>query len=131
MSGGARRAVILVDHGSREPAANAVLDAMAELVRELLPGETVHAAHMELAAPSLTEMIDACVAEGAREIVVHPYFLAPGRHSKNDIPELARLAADRHPGVELRVTEPLGVHAGIAQAVVARLSGSGDRSRRG
>lgn len=124
-------AIVLVDHGSREPEANALLDAVAERLRARLPERTVRVAHMELAGPSLAEAIDACVAEGARAVRVHPYFLAPGRHASRDIPRLAKDAAARHPGVEISVTPPLGVHDGIVDAVLERLSEDADPSRRG
>ncbi len=120
---GPHRAYVLVDHGSRESAANALLDDVADEVRRRLPGATVVAAHMELAEPSLADAIERCVAGGAREVVVHPYFLGPGRHSTEDIPRLAREAAERHPGVQVRVTEPLGLHDGLVDAVCDRLSG--------
>jgi sirohydrochlorin ferrochelatase len=116
------RAVVLVDHGSREAEANAVLEAVAECVRERLPGRLVRVAHLELAPPALAEAIDACVREGAREVVVQPFFLAPGRHGGGDIPRLAREAAARHPGVTVRVTAPLGAHPGVVEAVLGRLA---------
>jgi sirohydrochlorin ferrochelatase len=114
-------AIVLVDHGSRRAEANAVLDAVAEQVRAAEPGRIVHVAHMELAAPTLAEAVDACVADGARAIVVHPYFLAPGHHSTRDIPRLAAQAAARHDGVDVRVSAPLGVHAKLAEVVLERV----------
>ena len=123
--------MILVDHGSRELAANAQLEKIAALLRARLPGRLVCAAHMELAAPSLDEAIDACVAEGARDILIHPYFLGPGRHSTCDIPRMAEEAAARHPELRVRVTAPLGVHPGIVDAILDRLREGGESSRSG
>ena len=116
-----KRAVLLVDHGSRLPEANAVLEQVAALVRAREPGRIVRVAHLELAPPTVQEGIDACVAAGAREIVVHPYFLAPGRHSTRDIPALVGTAAKRHPEVSFRVSEPLGVHVALVDAILARV----------
>jgi len=123
-------AIVLVDHGSRRAEANRTLEEMAALVRAAAPGRVVRAAHMELAAPSVAEAVDACVAEGAREVVVVPYFLAPGRHSTCDIPRLAREAAARHPGVAVRVAEPLGAHPKLAELVLERATdrAGGERS---
>lgn len=116
-----RRAVILVDHGSRERAANAQLAAIAAALGRRLRGRLVSTAHLTIAAPGLPAAIDACVAEGAREIVVMPYFLAPGRHALRDVPRLAREARARHPGVRIGVSAPLGVHAGLVAAVAERV----------
>jgi sirohydrochlorin ferrochelatase len=115
------RAVLLVDHGSRRPEANAVLDGVAELLRQRLPDRIVRVAHMELAAPSIGAGIDACVADGATEIVVHPYFLTPGEHVASDVPAQVRAAAARHPSVSIRVSGPLGVHPGLVDVILDRI----------
>jgi len=123
------RAVVLVDHGSRERAANRQLSAIAARLAKRLPGRKIATAHLSLARPGLLEALDACVAAGAREIVVVPYFLAPGRHATRDIPRLARNARARHPGVRIRVSAPLGVHDGLVAAVAERVTRR--RARRG
>jgi sirohydrochlorin cobaltochelatase len=122
---GGERAVILVDHGSRERAANTQLAAIAAALARQLRGRRVATAHLSLAAPSLPAAIDACISEGAREIVVVPYFLAPGRHARYDVPRLARAARGRHPGVHIAVSAPLGVHAGLVAAVAERVRQAG------
>lgn len=121
MSAAGRRAIVLVDHGSRLPEANAVLEEVAALLRRRVPDRIVRVAHMELAPPTLAEAVAACVAEGAGEIVVHPYFLAPGAHATRDVPAQAEAAARRHPGVSIRVSAPLGAHEGLVDAILARV----------
>ena len=85
-----KRAILLVDHGSRRPEANALLEAVAELVAERVPDVIVRCAHMDLAEPDIAAGIAACAAAGADAIVVHPYFLGPGNHTTDDIPRLVR-----------------------------------------
>ncbi len=114
-------AIVLVDHGSRRPEANATLEEVAELLRAAAPERLVRIAHMELEPPSLAEAIAACAAEGAAEVTVHPYFLAPGSHSRGDIPRLAALAAEPHDGLRVRVSEPLGADVVLARLVLARV----------
>ncbi len=120
------RAVLLVDHGSRLAEANRIVEQIAERVRRRLPDHLVAIAHMEQGAPSVEEAFDLLVERGATHVVVHPYFLAPGRHSSRDIPALAERAASRHPGLRVRVGEPLGVHDGVVEAVLARILEAGD-----
>jgi sirohydrochlorin ferrochelatase len=117
----ASRAVVLVDHGSRERAANAQLARIATALARRLGGRRVAVAHLSLVPPSIAEAIAGCVARGAREIVVVPYFLAPGRHATRDVPRLARAAAARHAGVRVRVAAALGVHRGLVDAVEQRV----------
>jgi sirohydrochlorin ferrochelatase len=115
------RAVLLVDHGSRRAEANVQLEALVALVKARLPGCFVAGAHLELAPPSVAEGLDACASAGATEIVIHPFFLAPGRHSAEDLPRLAREGAARHPGVSIRVGPPLGLHPRLVDAVLERI----------
>lgn len=116
------RAILLVDHGSRVASANAGLDEVAEQLRARLPDRIVRVAHLEIAPPDIAAGIDDCVAAGASEIIVHPYFLSPGRHTSHDIPRQVEQAAARHPGVRVRLTPALGPHAKLIDVIVERVS---------
>ena len=118
----AARAVLVVDHGSRLPEANALLDAVVASLRERLPGRLVAAAHLELAAPALPEAIDAAVAAGAREIVIAPWFLLPGAHAAGDLRRLAAEGERRHPGVRVACAEPLGLDERLVDVLLARIA---------
>lgn len=116
-----RKALLLVDHGSRRVEANEMLNEVKQMVLNLKPGvEIVETAHMELADPSISQGIDRCVELGADEIIVQPYFLAPGRHSSTDIPEMVGEASKSHPNVKITVTSPLGVHSKIGEVILER-----------
>ena len=77
---------------------------------------------MELAEPSVAAAVAACVAAGARRVVVAPYFLSRGRHIQEDIPALAAAAAAAHPGVEVTVAEPIGLDPLMAQLIEQRVA---------
>jgi sirohydrochlorin ferrochelatase len=113
-------ALLLVDHGSRAQAANEMLGEVAALLRTMSGLTRVYLAHMELAEPSIAEGFAQAVRDGATAVVVHPYFLSPGRHSRSDIPRMVAEAAQAHPGVEYCVTAPLGVHPKIIEVVLER-----------
>ncbi len=115
------RALLIVDHGSRRAESNDMLPQMATLVQQRVgPSVLVAWAHMELAQPDIAQVFRQCVDAGAREVVVVPYMLGPGRHATEDIPRLAEAAASDHPGVQLRVAPPLGIHPLLAELVVHR-----------
>ena len=80
---------------------------------------------MEIAEPSIEQAFERCVAAGAQKVVLHPFFLSPGRHVTADIPELMSAAAKRHPEVAWVVSQPLGLqelmprvmHAAVSESV--------------
>ncbi len=116
-----RRAILLVDHGSRRAEANAMLAEVADLVRAEAGGDViVETAHMEIAEPTIAQGFEACVANGAREVAVLPFMLSPGRHSTEDIPRMVAEAAASHPDVDWRVTAPLGPHPLLATIILDR-----------
>ena len=104
--------LIIVDHGSRRAESNELLVEVAEAYRRHSGWAIVEPAHMELAEPSIAAAFARCVEQGARHVVVFPYFLAPGRHWHEDIPRLAVEAAEAFAdrGVTHAVTPPLGLH---------------------
>lgn len=122
-----KRALIIVDHGSVVDEANDMLVQIIQMLREddECDFEIVRYSHMELAEPTISQTFDACVADGADEIVVHPYFLFPGKHSTQDIPNMVKEAAKKHPQVSYRVTAPLGLHNKILKVVLERANGDG------
>ena len=98
------------------------LEELAARLTARAPNRVVRFAHLELAPPSIAEGLAACVAAGAEEIVVHPYFLGPGSHTSRDIPRLVEGAAARYPGVRVRVSEPLGIDERIVELILDRVA---------
>lgn len=113
--------VIIVDHGSRREESNQMLLRVIELYLRVSPFELIEPAHMELAEPSIAAAFARCVQRGARLIVVHPYFLLPGRHWDEDIPRLTAAAAEKHEGVKYLITSPLSLHPLMAQVIQSRI----------
>lgn len=115
------RAILLIDHGSRSPAAHSQLIEVAQLVRERLgDGSIVEVAHMEIASPDIEEGFAACVRAGADHIVAMPYMISAGRHATEDIPAMVAEAAKTHEGVGHETVAPLGIHPLLAEIVLDR-----------
>lgn len=115
--------VIIVDHGSRVAESNALLEKVAAAFGKKFAEQfpIVEPAHMEIAPPSIADAYGRCVARGAKEIVVVPYFLGPGKHMTQDIPRLAREAAERHAGTSVRVAPGLGLDDAILDLLARRI----------
>lgn len=114
------KAIIIIDHGSRYPAANDFLLKVVERAQELTPDILVFGAHMELAEPTIPQVIKECVDKGITHIIAHPYMLSPGRHAIRDIPNLVFDAASEYPNLNVEVTEPLGLDDGIINVIKKR-----------
>eukprot|EP00529_Nitzschia_sp_RCC80_P021211 CAMPEP_0113462238 /NCGR_PEP_ID=MMETSP0014_2-20120614/11977_1 /TAXON_ID=2857 /ORGANISM="Nitzschia sp." /LENGTH=414 /DNA_ID=CAMNT_0000354071 /DNA_START=54 /DNA_END=1298 /DNA_ORIENTATION=+ /assembly_acc=CAM_ASM_000159 len=116
-----RVGILLMDHGSRNEASNKRLQAMAKLYQLNLDMTTggssgssdtvmiVRAAHMEITKPSIPDGLQTLLDAGVDEIICHPYFLSPGRHVVEDIPEIIDGAVrDMKIGIPVRTTDPVG-----------------------
>jgi sirohydrochlorin ferrochelatase len=121
-----KRALLIVDHGSLREESNLLVQEVARMMQRSFGFSIVHYAHMERVEPTIEQGFDACVADGAEEVIVHPYFLAPGRHVTADIPHLVREAASRHPGIAFRITEPLGIHPKLGEVILERITQAED-----
>jgi len=116
-----RKAILIIDHGSKRGEANEMLDCVANLVQAMAGGDViVRYAHMELAEPSIDDGFAECVKAGATDVVAFPYMLSPGKHSTGDIPRLVAAAAKAHPGVRYSVTAAFGVHEKLAELILLR-----------
>lgn len=117
-----KTAVLLIGHGSPRPEVKLAFGAMADLVRAAWGNELLEVAFLSCGEPSIVSGIDRCVAQGARRIVLCPYFLFAGRHVSNDLPATMAAAGQKHPGVELLLAEPLGIHAKLAEVACERIA---------
>jgi uroporphyrin-III C-methyltransferase len=127
MSVKAKRGVLVVGHGSRRREANDDVREAARRIAERGRYPLVEAAFLEIEDPDISEAFARLVKQGANEIIVHPYFLSPGRHTRGDIPVEVHEAAVRHPGINYRITEPLSAHPLVIAASVERLRETIDR----
>jgi sirohydrochlorin ferrochelatase len=118
---GQKLGVIVVDHGSRRDESNALLVDVVNKFAAAIGLPIVEPAHMELAEPSIATAFGRCVARGATTVVVFPYFLLPGRHWYDDIPQLTAAVARQHPGIRYLVTAPFALHPLMAEVMRERI----------
>ena len=111
--------VLIVGHGSREPAANAELEAAVEAYRAARPGLTVAHGYVELATPALGDALRA-LADRVDHVVAVPLFLFAAGHTKNDIPLALSEARQARPNVRFTAARALGVHPALVDLVFER-----------
>lgn len=114
------RALLVVAHGSRREQSNEEVRALTAMLRQHATGEysQVDCAFLELAEPSIPDGIEQCIAAGASEVVVLPYFLSAGRHVVKDIPADVAGKQAEHPGVTITIAPYLGAAAGIVELML-------------
>lgn len=115
--------IIIVDHGSRRAESNLMLERLAQLFAERFKDQyqVVEPAHMELAEPSIASAYARCVERGARQVIVCPFFLGPGKHWTQDIPRLTAAAAAGFPQTRYHVTPTLGIDELIMDLLAKRI----------
>lgn len=112
---------MFLGHGSRASDANEGMFRTMELVRELTGYGIVEAGFMDLNPPSIPDGAAACVAQGATEILMMPFFLHFGRHVQRDLPETVEELKRRYPGVQIKLGPHIGFHPKLAEIVVDRI----------
>ncbi|MFD9124747.1 sirohydrochlorin chelatase [Kitasatospora sp. NPDC059571] len=114
-----RPALVLVAHGSRDPAAGAEIARLLDRLRAARPELDIRLAHLGLNAPLLPDVLDGL----SGRVVLVPLLLSRGYHAKVDIPALLAAA----PQVSGVIAAPLGPHPLLAEALHARLAEAGWR----
>lgn len=113
-----KKALLIIDHGSKLQAANDMIFDVVKLVQEKNKDIIVVGAHMELADPTIAHGIADCVKRGATHIIAQPFMLSPGRHSTKDIPNLVTQTAKNYPNIIIKTAKHFGLHPKIANILL-------------
>jgi sirohydrochlorin ferrochelatase len=115
-----KKALLLIAHGSRQHAANDDLHYLAAAARARRRYALVQASFLEMAKPTIDEAAANCVGQGARRVVLLPYFLSEGVHVLRDLKAARVRLSRRFPGVEFNLADPLGRHPLLLDIVLER-----------
>ena len=115
------QARILFCHGSRDPAWRAPFDQLATEHQRRFPGHRVRLAFLEQMRPSLAQAIDELAAAGCESIRIEPLFLAPGSHTRTDLPALVDAARARWPALQVSVAPNLLESPAVRRAIIDSL----------
>ncbi|MEV4474785.1 sirohydrochlorin chelatase [Nonomuraea salmonea] len=111
--------LVLAAHGTRDPAGERTLAALARTARAARPGHRVELSYLELSSPLLAQVLPAVRGP----VVVVPLLLAGGYHVHVDLP---RVVAEHRP--EAVVARWLGPHRLLTSALARKLARAGLRA---
>ena len=118
----AKRALILFAHGARDPQWAQPFRRLVTELGELLPGERIVLAFLELMQPSLPACAASLHAEGVRSLRVVPVFLGMGGHLKDDLPHVVAKIRTIYADMEITVEPPIGEQAGVIAAIARAIA---------
>ncbi len=117
-------AIIILGHGSRVADACKNVALVAQRLKEKYHYPIVDYCFMSRLGPYFPETLENVVAQGAKKIVVLPYFLSDGLHIVLDIPEMLQKEARRYPDVSLVLGKNLGFDDLLVDLLHKRLTES-------
>lgn len=112
-------AIILFSHGSLLCGSDQALKEHALRLKNQGEAPIVRVGFLNYSEPRFGQSVAECVAEGAKRILVAPYFLVPGYFIRVDLPRVIAEAKAQFPAVEFVVAEPLGYDERLADALIA------------
>ena len=110
-------AIVLFAHGSRDPAWQRPMLAVAQRIRDLAPAMWVACAYLELTEPSLPQAVVQAVEAGHAQIRVVPMFLGVGKHVREDLPILMAQLQRDHPHVRFDLQAAVGEQSAVLDSL--------------
>jgi len=115
-----RTGVLVVGHGSRDPAANGEFEAVVAAYRSARGQFEVAHGYVELAQPPMrAALVD--LARRSDRIVLLPLFLFAAGHVKNDLPLALAEARRSFPDVRFEAARAFGVHPSLVALLSHRV----------
>jgi sirohydrochlorin ferrochelatase len=108
---------VIAAHGSPEPEAFVELEQFASARQKLTPSVHVVPCFSQMGVPLLKDVLPTLTGSTFKRIVVQPHFLLKGR-LVDAIVKTTAAVAEMHREIDFIVTEPLGSHRLLAEAVL-------------
>ncbi len=112
--------VLIVGHGSRDESSNQEFEQVVERYRAMHPEWEIGYGYIELAKPSLAEILET-MASQSDDLILLPLFLLAAGHVKNDIPLALSSIRSKYPHVKIQSARALGVHPALAELAYERV----------
>ena len=118
----AKRGLILMGHGARNPAWARPFEAMAAQIRAARPELVLALAYLELLPPTLAEAGQQLVDAGCTHVDIVPVFLGASGHVRRDIPPQVQALRELHGDrVTWRLLDAIGEQASVIAAMASAI----------
>jgi sirohydrochlorin ferrochelatase len=115
-----KKALLLVDRGSREPEVKEELSEICSVVGHRGRYDYFNYCFLEVLPPFIEEGVMKCVQSGSTFITIVPYFLYPGLKLKETVKQSALICKNQK--LRIGITKPLCYHHLLTDLVVERIS---------
>jgi sirohydrochlorin ferrochelatase len=114
-----KKALLIVDRGSREPDVRQELQEICSLAKRRAGYDYADYCFLEVLPPFIAEGIEKCIGSGAGFITIMPYFLYPGMKLKDTVKQSAQIGKSKN--LKMAITKPLSYHPMMAQLISERI----------
>jgi sirohydrochlorin cobaltochelatase len=121
MTAPSREPLLIVGHGTVDPAGVGEFTAFVDRMRARLAPIDVAGGFIELSAPSVNEAWQELADRGHRRLAAVPLVLVAAGHAKGDIPAALQREVHRHPDSSYRFGRPLGPHPILLDLLAERI----------
>lgn len=116
--------IVLFSHGSLLCGAGGALESHAARLRRDFEFGLVEVGYLNYSEPSFAEAVSRLASAGATEIVIVPFFLAPGYFVTHSLPKCLASVRPSFPDIEFVIAEPLGTDERLADALIESAGGA-------
>ncbi|WP_010303041.1 sirohydrochlorin chelatase [Kurthia senegalensis] len=120
------QAIIYVAHGTRIQEGNKEAEAFVQRAIKRVDCSIQKIAFLEIAKPSIEQIVAECVREGVTNIVIVPLLLFKAQHLKEDIPSIIGTCQKVYPHVTFTIGREFGIDRRLITQVNERLTESGE-----
>ncbi|MHC4986144.1 MAG: sirohydrochlorin chelatase, partial [Planctomycetota bacterium] len=110
-------ALVLLAHGSRDPAWRSWFEQLASSLDVSLGRGRVRAAYLQFSSPTLLEAVTSAAEEGFRQIAVLPVFISAGGHVMKDVPAQVAAVEEQWSSLEITILPRIGEYKEFEQLV--------------
>ncbi len=122
-----KRALLLIDRGSREKEVKCELDFICKKVKE--KGDYFYADYcfLEVIPPYIKDGVEKCLGSKIDTLTIVPYFLYPGKKVKAAVNDVIKLQSQTN--VKFIISKPMSMHKTMIELVDNRITTALDENK--